>query len=154
MATKPVKILPNEAAAAGCEATCESYATGTEWGILDFTNYQFAATTVGNWRIVRFDFDEHTQTSTGGDKVQSFRKWPDAAKKYPADADRDFSARLAPFEDSHVDGSYREWTTLENCVAVFERSYTPTHLLVNSATRESPAKLVYDPATNRLVADF
>lgn len=36
--------------------------------------------------------------------------------------------------------------------ALFQR--TPTHLLVNSSTVESPAKLVYDPATNKLVADF
>lgn len=36
--------------------------------------------------------------------------------------------------------------------AVFRR--VPTHLLVNSSTVESPAKLVYDPATNKLVADY
>ena len=36
--------------------------------------------------------------------------------------------------------------------ALFQR--TPTHLLVNSSTKESPAKLVYDPATNKLVADY
>ena len=30
----------------------------------------------------------------------------------------------------------------------------PTHLLVNSSTVESPAHLVYDPATNLLVADY
>lgn len=29
-----------------------------------------------------------------------------------------------------------------------------THLLVNSSTAENPAKLVYDPATNLLVADY
>lgn len=36
--------------------------------------------------------------------------------------------------------------------AVFKR--LPTHLLVNSSTVESPAKLVYDPTTNLLVADY
>lgn len=36
--------------------------------------------------------------------------------------------------------------------ALFSRS--PTNLLVNSSTVESPAKLVYDPATNKLVADY
>lgn len=30
----------------------------------------------------------------------------------------------------------------------------PTHLLVNSSTIEAQPKLVYDPTTNRLVADF
>ena len=153
MATKPVTVLPPAAAAAGCTATCTGYASGNVAGLIDFTNYQFAAATVGNWRIVRFDFDERTQSSTGGDRVQSWNKVPDAAKKYPADAARDFTARLEPFEDSFEDGSYREWTTLENCVAVFELR-VPTHLLVNSSTAENPAKLVYDPATNLLVADY
>ena len=37
-------------------------------------------------------------------------------------------------------------------IALFKR--TPTHLLVNSSTKESPAKLVYDSATNKLVADY
>lgn len=41
-----------------------------------------------------------------------------------------------------------------NVVAVFDVPHVPTHLLVNSSTLESPAKLVYDPATNLLVADF
>lgn len=41
-----------------------------------------------------------------------------------------------------------------NITAVFERVYAPTHLLVNSSTVESPAKLVYDPTTNLLVADY
>lgn len=36
--------------------------------------------------------------------------------------------------------------------AVFRR--VPTNLLVNSSTVESPAKLVYDPTTNKLVADY
>ena len=39
-------------------------------------------------------------------------------------------------------------------VAVFNAPHTPTHLLVNSSTTENPAKLVYDPATNLLVADY
>ena len=39
-------------------------------------------------------------------------------------------------------------------VAVFDLPRVPTHLLVNSATKENPAKLVYYPASNRLVADY
>ena len=40
-------------------------------------------------------------------------------------------------------------------VAEFERiPHTPTHLLVNSSTAETPAKLVYDPTTNLLVGDY
>lgn len=37
-------------------------------------------------------------------------------------------------------------------VAVFRR--VPTNLLVNSSTLSTPVRLVYDPATNLLVADF
>ena len=153
MASKTVTISPPAALAAGCTATCESYVTGTEAGVIDFTNYQFAATAAAGWRIVRFDFDEHTQSSTGGDTTQSFSEAADAAGKYPSDADRDYTARLEPFEDDYTDGTYREWTTLENCVAVFEPT-TATDLLVNSSTIETPAKLVYDPTTNLLVADY
>jgi hypothetical protein len=36
--------------------------------------------------------------------------------------------------------------------ALFER--TPTDLLVNSSDRTTPVQLVYDPATNKLVADY
>lgn len=39
-------------------------------------------------------------------------------------------------------------------VAVFDVPRIPTHLLVNSSTMESPSKLVYNPATNLLVADY
>lgn len=46
--------------------------------------------------------------------------------------------------------SYRDHGYIVN--ALFSRS--PTNLLVNSSTVESPAKLVYDPATNLLVADY
>lgn len=39
--------------------------------------------------------------------------------------------------------------------AYFEKvPRSPTHLLVNNSTAENPAKLVYDPATNLLVADY
>lgn len=38
--------------------------------------------------------------------------------------------------------------------AVFTQSHTPTHLLVNSYNKKTPVQLVYDPATNRLVADY
>lgn len=37
-------------------------------------------------------------------------------------------------------------------IALFQR--TPTHLLVNSSDRTTPVQLVYDPATNKLVADY
>ena len=153
MASKTVTISPAAALAAGCTATCESYVTGTEAGVIDFTNYQFAAIPAAGWRIVRFEFDEHTQSSTGGDTTQSFAKAADAAGKYPADADRDYSARLEPFEDDYTDGTYHEWTTLESCAAVFEPA-AATDLLVNSHARENPAHLVYDPTTNLLVADY
>lgn len=54
-------------------------------------------------------------------------------------------------ETSEETLNFRYMTNLE-AVALFKR--TPTHLLVNGSTVESPAKLVYDPATNKLVADY
>lgn len=44
--------------------------------------------------------------------------------------------------------------TAISVVAVFERSYTPTHLLVNSYSKSFPVQLLYDPTTNLLVADY
>lgn len=38
--------------------------------------------------------------------------------------------------------------------AVFRPLHTPTNLLVNSFDRSTPVQLVYDPATNLLVADY
>lgn len=53
-----------------------------------------------------------------------------------------------------IDGSKltRFRTKSLSVTAFFTRQ--PTHLLVNSSTVESPAHLVYDPATNLLVADY
>lgn len=59
-----------------------------------------------------------------------------------------------------------EWTTVNTAAHTSDHSYyskyeitavfvrAKTHLLVNSSTVETPAKLVYDPTTNLLVADF
>lgn len=47
---------------------------------------------------------------------------------------------------------FEQWCSLYVVKAVFVR--VPTHLLLNSSSAESPAKLVYDPTTNLLVADY
>ena len=66
-------------------------------------------------------------------------------------------ARVRP-EDGFIDlselgtGQGREVTTITGLKAVFVRA--PTHLLVNSANLSAPVQLVYDPATNLLVADY
>lgn len=44
--------------------------------------------------------------------------------------------------------AFEAWEVL----ALFQR--TPTHLLVNSSDRSTPVQLVYDPETNKLVADY
>lgn len=54
-------------------------------------------------------------------------------------------------ETSEETLNFRYMTNLE-AVALFKR--TPTHLLVNCSDRTTPVQLVYDPATNKLVADY
>ena len=51
-----------------------------------------------------------------------------------------------------VNGSY--YTYEVSTIRVYFKTRTPTNLLVNSANRSTPVKLVYDPATNLLVADY
>lgn len=135
MASKTVTVSA-DAAAAGCTATCDSYATGSEYGIIDFTNYQIVATAAAGWRLVSFTFDEHTQSSTGASRIAPYTVTPDATGKYPADADKSYSSRLAPFEDDYVDGAYHEWTTLENVSAVFVQDAPTTYTIT---TAVSPA---------------
>lgn len=64
----------------------------------------------------------------------------------------DFSQQTSLNGDGTVDHTNKFWTV--NVVAVFEAIKTLTHLLVNSSTKKNPAQLVYDPATNLLVADY
>ena len=153
MATKPVTILPPAAAAAGCTATCESYASGT-FGIESFTNYLCLATPVGEWVLLRWEFvktytyrDGHTTispwTGDGYNPFPSHRK--DDISLEPFDATYTYSGALYPSD------RISETFTV---AAVFQYNHTRTNLLVNSFNREPRVRLVYDPDTNLLVGDY
>jgi len=153
MATKPVTILPLAADAAGCNATCESYASGTT-GNESWTNYSCAATEVGEWVLLRWEFvktytyrDGHTTTqSWTGDAYNPFpRSRRDDMSLEPFDATYTYSGALYPSD------RISETFTV---TAVFHYYHTRTNLLVNSFNREPRVRLVYDPDTNLLVGDY
>ena len=85
-----------------------------------------------NKRVV---FRQRVTSSASG----SFVKWMYRLKR---------ASSWSESTSAELNLAFEAWEVL----ALFQR--TPTHLLVNSSTKESPAKLVYDPATNKLVADY
>lgn len=153
MATKPVTVLPAAAAAAGCTATCESYASGTS-GNESFTNYSCLATPVGEWVLLRWDF---VTTYTYRDGHTSTASWTrDAYNPYPPSRrddvavnpnDSTFTYTGTPHPDDMMSESFA-------ATAVFRFNHSPTNLLVNSYNHESRVQLVHDPTTNLLVADY
>ena len=120
--------------------------------------YQFTATPAGGWQFVKWNL---TATVDEGHFVGT-------ESEYQETVTYQGSALNTPFETYGIGTTlyshqiielfgasrYRPtWTTLTYHVeAVFARS--ATNLLVNSFNKSSPAQLVYDPTTNKLVADF
>ena len=155
MATKPVTILPAAAAAAGCAATCESYATGTIPGANTevWTNYQIVATAVNGWEVVApvtVTTQERYQETTYPPQDDTY-----PAPPYPADGDRDFNNRKNPSEREITWSGGSQSYTILGVTVRFRR--IPTNLLVNSFNRSTPVQLVYDDrpgGTGLLVADF
>ena len=147
MATKPVTISPNEAVAAGCTATCVSWLHDLDLRV-DVYYYQISATAAAGWELdyIAWDLD----LDGNPDRTDSFIVY----NKSPIPETQRTGAEYAGDLLDGWDYNMRHVYTLFNVKAHFKRQHTPTHLLVNYATRESPAKLVYDPATNRLVADY
>ena len=141
MATKPVTVSPPAAAAAGCTAECESYASGRvdvpPYGY-EWTNYQCSATVAGAWA-----FDRFVVTFKNRDNppytISYFRN-PTAT-----DSGGDFEPCDVTYD---AGGSISILSVEARFVSV------RTHLLVNSSNRSTPVQLVYDPATNKLVADY
>ena len=156
MATKPVTILPAAAAAAGCTATCESYASGTteDSGYTTrWTNYQVVATAAAGWSVAKIEC-KRQRTPPGGTPVPA-PTMIGFASPLPLDSDRRFDAQTEPCDFTISDPYGGEDKTEITGVAVtFIFARTPTHLLVNSFNREPRVQLVYDPATNLLVADY
>ncbi|MBQ2436514.1 MAG: hypothetical protein II265_00340 [Clostridia bacterium] len=144
--SKSVAISPPAAAAAGCIAQCPGEQT-------DYTNgwlrtYTLSASAATGWRFVKFTWDKTRVTQSG-----STPQGTGESSRNPSDYNdgvveqrTDFTATM--FQEDLI----------SNVTAIFEQTtpppHTPTHLLVNSSTAENPAKLVYDPTTNLLVADY
>lgn len=101
-----------------------------------------------------------SKTTSGGSSTQEWSVTVRTGNTYPKGSPTDQSHADLLFAHYRV---YDSWsgtpvlTEEDDIISVevlYERVYTPTHLLINSSTRESPVKLVYDPATNLLVADY
>lgn len=161
MASKTVSISPVEALVAGCRATCESYYDGTKPGGpgydgMTYTNYQCVATVATGWRFLRFEYvlrgttnrDEHTYTET-----VRLNTNPAPAQKVTTDWENPFEYDVIG-DDGTYYGTIKE--EIASVTAYFERIpvHVPTHLLVNTYSKSVPVKLVHDPTTHKLVADY
>lgn len=144
--SKSVAISPPAAAAAGCTAQCPGEQTDYSDGWS--REYTLSASAASGWRFVKFTWSKVRRTASGTTPI----------------GDYESSSNPSTWEDGlsevRVYGDQTYWleNLIENIVAHFEQTtpppHTPTHLLVNSSTAENPAKLVYDPTTNLLVADY
>ena len=161
MASYTVEIQPQGAAAAGCSATpCTSYATGTIEtlaAITTFSNYEAEATAAGTWVFDKWEFHYHVEYDDGTrtEDVVYRDPWNPTPLNKSTTGTQDPTEYTIEYKPQYVD-HYRiaEKKTITKIVALFRNTRTPTHLLVNSASRSTPVQLVYDPATNLLVADY
>ena len=150
MASKTVTISPAAAAAAGCTATCESIREDASPPSYEILYYQLAAAAAAGWEFVDFSWTLHWENSTTGGSGDT----PATNTSNPYSNDLTLFEGWVDWAALEV-GPGRDVYSLVGLTATFRRPQpTPTHLLVNSSTVESPAKLVYDPATNLLVADY
>ena len=126
----------------------------------EYRNYTFTATPAAGYRCIGFQVSVtsdtmgyvHTETTTFQGTVVG------NARTYTPD--------LTYWSNYWWINGYSLWwidpdfpdttgeVTAISVVALFERAYTPTHLLVNSYAESFPVQLLYDPATNLLVADY
>ena len=126
--------------------------------------YVFTATPAAGWAFDHFEIYTEQIWSSGSIVHDTYRTTRNPFS-LPDDNIPSAWENLPP-SDWYAPQWLGEWTTYNTLshtsshsyyskyeiTAVFKR--LPTHLLVNSSTVESPAKLVYDPTTNRLVADY
>lgn len=160
MASKTVTVEPVDAYAAGCRATCASYYDGTKPpGPHDdgasYTNYQCSATVAASWRFVRFEYVLQGTTNRSETYTDTVRLTTN-----PAPLQQVTTNWENPFEwEVHGDDGSVYRTIKEKIIsvkAVFEQipHHDPTNLLVNTYSKSIPVKLVHDPATHKLVADY
>lgn len=182
MASKTVTISPAGAAAAGCSAACDSYYSGVktytgghprpgESGgstLVTYTNYQLAAMSVAGWRFKGWNVTRQKYVTGGLDEHGNVRtdvvtetdhRYQSGPSPYPQDTTAIDYTWPGDLEEANPGYDWRRHTFKWEIISVeaqFEQESPPAHtdLLVNSSTIESPAKLVYDPATNLLVADY
>ena len=172
------------AAQAGCTATCISYYSGTKTYTggrprpgesggttnVAFTNYQLTATpaTASGWTFKGWDVLYNDYVTGGLDaqgnvrtdvEISPGRQYESGPSPYPSNTSAVDIQFPCDFEEANPGWNWPRHTFRREIIAIyaqFEQSQPrpPTHLLVNSSTKENPAKLVYDPTTNLLVADY
>ena len=141
--SKSVNISPAAAQAAGCAVQCPGEQTDYSNGW--YRSYTLSATEATGWRFVKFTWDKTRVTQSGSTPLGSDESTynPSYASDGVAEQRTDFTATW--FQEDQISG----------ITAHFERtSRAPTHLLVNSAALSAPVRLVYDPTTDKLVADY
>lgn len=141
-----------------------SYQVETRYGGTQtnrFDVFRFTATPATGWQFdhwhISYSYDkgayfglpvETHETIYGEDNVYNTNPFETAADYTLSDGSWDL------VEEYYSTGRYADTrkTLTYDIKAVFSRP--ATNLLVNSSTVESPGKLVYDPTTNLLVADY
>ena len=159
MATKTVTISPPLAAAGGCSATCESYASGTTpagyGGTKSWTNYKCTATAVAEWVFAYWEYTEKWRYYDGSEASETVIRvdnpHPPAELSYtwrfPYESTTDY-----PSPPIYADGL--EVAVKFEVKAVF-RLHPQTSLLVNTHNKMPGRQfLVHDPATGLLVVDW
>ena len=137
----------------------KQYAT-YQWRYVTLYPYVFTATPANGWAFDHFEITYYWEDQNGeriGGTYAGITGNPFAL--------RDFTGNVDPINwwtagwvgewwQTNKDVETLRWTCVTYTVTAVFVPDAHTHLLVNSSTKESPAKLVYDPATNLLVADY
>lgn len=151
MATRPVTISPPQAQAAGCTATCSDYpgssgSMGSGVTYVEWDNFECAATPAAGWAFSSFMVtrQEYRNGAAYGT--------PTTTHYYISPTGRDTTTYRMPYEYAYPNTSENIYVRIVSVVATFVR--TKTHLLVNSANKTTPVRLLYDPTTGNLVADY
>lgn len=141
-----------------------SYQVETRYGGTQtnrFDVFRFTATPAAGWQFdhwhISYSYDRGARFGTPEETHETIYGDHDVYNTNPFETVADYTLSVGFWdliEESYGTGRYADTrkTLTYDIKAVFKR--TPTHLLVNSSTVENPAKLVYDPATNLLVADY
>lgn len=143
-----------------------SFRYGTyQWRYITLYPYVFTATPANGWAFDHFEItyfwvreDEDGRRSSGG-TYAGITSNPFALRDFIDESSIDPRNWWTPewvgeFWETNEGVEIMRKTCVSYTVTAVFVPDAHTHLLVNSATKESPAKLVYYPATNRLVADY